>query len=134
MKLLALVLALVLAPVAAGAIAGCVPACEVDASENGYATPITVLPSGQSVAWTSTDITHINSDVRLGGDLCFTTIAAGGETSAFVRFDLVDGALFATVDGETLPCATPLVTPAAAVIPYHCELHPTMIGVLVVIV
>lgn len=124
---------LVLVPFAAGIALDCLPACEVEASDLGYTSPVTVISSGMSIAWRSVDNAHLTQDTATGGNECFKALSAGHETSDPVRFDLADGVLTATVDGETLPCNLAIVSPDAAVLLYHCFIHPPMRGAIVVV-
>lgn len=121
-----------LLPSAAGIALGCIPSCEVEAADTGYTSPVTVISSGDSIAWRSVDNAHVTQETAAGGGECFSVVSAGQETSEPVRFDLADGVLTATSYGDTYTCAFAIVTPESAVLLYHCLIHPTMRGAIVV--
>lgn len=135
--LAALALAMALAPLAASAPAACGDPCVVEpALQLTYVPPAVVVASGGSVVWHHTDgYGHAQQDGKnaADADFCFFALAPAGESTNPVRFDLVDGALFATSpEWGTLPCGNAVVTPAAAVLPYYCTLHNNMRGTIVV--
>lgn len=136
LKLSLLLVALALLPLAAAGPLSvvCGADCRIDAASTGYSPVAAALPMGGSVTWHSTDITHVTRDqgVTAGAPACFEVGHVQFEDSPAVRFDIDGSALFATVEGVTTKCASALVTPAAAVLPYFCSLHPTMRASLVV--
>lgn len=134
MRLALLALALLAAPLA-GALplpGACAEPCAIESSGFGYAPLATVIPSGGSVVWISSDVTHVTKSGAGVGDACVDVIHGVEDPSPAVRFDLVAGQLLATSEGETLVCTEAVVTPGAATLPYYCVLHPSMRGVLAV--
>lgn len=136
MKRALLALALALVPLASGLPGSCADPCVIASDGTfGYTPPAAVLASGGSVVWTSNDYTHITRDGRGlldGANPCFFVDHYPDQPSTAVRFDIVGSALLATAGGTTLPCLGAVATPAGAVMPYFCTLHPTMRGTLVV--
>ena len=135
LAIVALLALALLPPVAAAPLPGtCGDPCVIEAASAGYSPLASVISTGASVVWHSADITHITRDtgVTAGSAACFEVIGAMGEDAPAVRFDIEGLAVVATVDGVSTPCANAVATPAGAVIPYFCSIHPTMRGVLVV--
>lgn len=136
MKRAFLILALALVPLASGLPGSCADPCVIASDGTfGYTPPASVLASGGSVVWTSNDYGHYTVPGRGfldGGDFCFYVGHTPDEPSPPVRFDLRDGALFATVDDVTTSCGPAVATPAGAALPYFCVIHPTMRGTLIV--
>lgn len=68
------------------------------------------------------------SGVAGSASSCFTV-----ENGVPVRLDIDAGALFATVSDEAVECTTAQALPDGSfALPYHCRLHPTMRGAIVV--
>ncbi|HVM45552.1 MAG TPA: hypothetical protein VM582_06415 [Candidatus Thermoplasmatota archaeon] len=133
MRLAALAALVALVPLAAALPAVCPDPCVVASSGAGYEPLVSVIASGASVVWTSSDYTHITQDGRgLGDDPCFFVLHDPDSPSPAVRFDVVGTALVATVEGQSAVCGSAVATPAGATLPYYCWLHPTMRGALVV--
>lgn len=121
--------ALLALPLIAATPLACRDPCEVTATSAGYVAPVVEVVDGGSVAWRSIDVGH----VQAATDYCFVQNANGFSEPEAVRFDLVDGGVSATIAGETLECADAVVLDdGTALLPYHCALHPTMRGVVVV--
>lgn len=127
-----LVLALPLAA-ALGLPTTCASDCAVAASSLGYLIPANVIASGTSITWSSSDIGHITRDLTTGGaNACFEVLSTPGSPSQPVRFDVLDGALKATVDGVTTTCTTAVGVDGTFAVTFFCTIHPTMRGALVV--
>lgn len=117
----------------------CDAECAIDANAFGYQLPVTHLQSGAVVTWRSLDSVHVTLDGSGFGDeeACFVAIHNRLEPSTPIRFDIVAGALTATAltgDAEVpLACVTASPLPDGSfVLPYYCDLHPTMRGLLIV--
>lgn len=109
--------------------------CRIDASSTGYSPPVATIASGSSVTFVSTDIGHVTRDVGITASAaaCFEAYGEGfGGEATPVRFDLQGTQLVATIEGVTTRCASAVATPAGAMLPYFCSIHPTMRGALVV--
>lgn len=123
-------------PVAAlpGTPVACDDPCRVESTSFAYVSPVVHLASGGSVEWGSLDTTHIHADgTGTGTTSCFDTVSFVDTRSEVVRFDVLDGALFATIGDETDECTTAEVLPDGRLaVPYYCLLHPVMRGTLVV--
>lgn len=105
----------------------------IEAADSGYMLPVVAIASGDSVAWRSVDNTHVTQDTPArGGDPCFLALSQEQATSGPVRFDLVDGVLLATHQGDTLACSSAVSTPGGATLAYHCLIHPLMRGAIAV--
>lgn len=120
--------ALALLPVASSAIT----MTPISATDTGYSPPVVVVASGSNVEWQALDQTHVTQDTTTGGEPCFINLNIPNEASEPVRFDLAGSVLTATSYGETYACTSALTTPAGAVLLYHCLIHPTMRGALVI--
>lgn len=127
---LALVSLAALAPAHATPLA-CADPCVVSANGVGYLPPVVELASGSSIAWISTDVTHVNAEgTGIGGaDTCFVATYGTTAPSAPVTFAATGSGLLA--DGEPCPTATALPTGGYAMA-YYCVLHPLMRGALLV--
>jgi plastocyanin len=134
MRIALLALALAAAPLAVALPGACAEPCIIESDSLGYRPPVVTIASGTSVVWTTLDVTHVSVDGLNAGDadLCFAAIAQEGEPSLPVRFDLAAGQLVATTGEESLVCENAVIRASAATVPYFCDLHPTMRGVLVV--
>lgn len=108
--------------------------CRINASTfPGYDPSVAIIESGSTVTWYNTDNTHVQRDQTIGTEECFVSYGEGRSDSEPVRFDIVDGALTATVAGSTATCRSAAGNGAGGfVLGYFCVLHPTMRGALVV--
>ncbi|MHB1261529.1 MAG: cupredoxin domain-containing protein [Thermoplasmatota archaeon] len=113
----------------------CGGTCTITAASTGYMMPVTTVASGEDVVWHSTDVSHVQRETStpVGSPAaCFNVNAPGSGDSAAVTFAISGGALEATVGSTTTTCANAVEAGGNFVVPYHCTLHPTMRGVLVV--
>lgn len=121
--------ALLALPLIAATPLACADPCDVTATSAGYAAPIVDVIDGGSVVWRSLDVGH----VQAASDFCFVQNANTFSQPEAVRFDLFAGGVAATIAGETLECADAVtLDDGTALLPYHCVLHPTMRGVVMV--
>lgn len=120
--LAAAIVVLALAPLAAAAV--CAPACAVASTERAYLPAVLVVASGSTVTWTDADNLGHSATDRAG--FCFNVrFPPGGSGSA--RFDVVDGALYATDASGTSECFAATRTPAGAfLLHYECLYHANM--------
>jgi len=136
MRLLPLAaLALLALPAAAALPVACADECRIASSSLGYDPLVAFLASGASVVWSSSDITHVTREATVGSatEECFEVAHAKGADSSAVRLDIQDGALFATVDGDTRRCTSAVGSEQGGfALHYFCTLHPTMRAALVV--
>ena len=130
----ALLVALVVLPAATALPVVCGTDCRIAASSiPGYDPAIAIIASGSTVTWHATDVTHFQRDMAIGVDACFETGGEAHGDSEPVRFDIVGGALVATMNGITSPCESARGDGAGGfVLPYFCVLHPTMRAAIVV--
>lgn len=122
------------APVAHAAPVACAAECVILASEGGYAPPVLVIASGDTVTWRSVDIGHPTSDSISNTQRCFM-VPVGPDQDGRVRFSITGGAVRATTlpNGGTKTCTSATVLPAGgAVLPFICSVHPQMRGALVI--
>ncbi len=116
----------------------CVDSCRVDGhGQAGFIAPVTEVASGGSLSWGALDGgSHVNVDGGPGDDAdpCFGVFYSGLAPSDAVRFDIVDGALFATTGGETFECLNArALADGSFALPYYCILHPALMrGVILV--
>lgn len=114
--------------------ASCADPCVVPSSFAGYAPPVVEIAPGNRILWTTLDVTHVQVDA---GN-CFVTTASRNSPSAAIRFDVVDGALFATGPGpdgvvRTTECTRAVPLPEGGfLLPYYCRLHPSMQAAILV--
>lgn len=133
-----LLLALAPTPQAAAPEGACVPACTVVGAANSFTPRAVALTSGATVTWTTPEMADtLSHNAAPVGSYCFAvTWSPGGSGSA--RFDVVDGALRATVTKlgvETTKTCTDAIDVGggAYVLQYECLFHPMMVGELVVV-
>jgi hypothetical protein len=110
----------------------CADPCNITASAStGFVLPVTEVPSGDLVIWTSGDggPHPISGTV---GDCFFAAI--GGTTPGTATFTVTNGTLTATSGlGTGEPCKTAVPLPTGQfVLHYGCNLHPWMHGLLVI--
>jgi plastocyanin len=113
----------------------CIENCVIPTHAEAYAYPVFEVKSGASVAWTSLDGSHVNLDGGLLGtaDPCMFVSYGTYEDSPFVRFDIDDGALKATMGTQTRTCGNAQALPDGSfALAYYCLLHGAMRGALVV--
>lgn len=109
--------------------------CVIEQNSFAYLSPVTLVPSGASIAFASLDTSHITTPGtgQGGGYGCFFEEAGAGETTDAIQLDVIDGALYATSDGRTAPCVDAVdLGGAGFALPYYCFIHPVPRGVLVV--
>lgn len=140
-NLAAIVATVVLATTVATATpAACVDPCGVNATGVGFLPPVTVLASGSTVTWSTTEETsHSTGDGTSGTPSCFHANVGYGEFFAPIKFTIESGALFATTPafegdpGETRECTSAQMSPSGQfVLPFQCIVHSWMRGALVV--
>jgi plastocyanin len=127
-------LGLALIPAAAGD--DCVPACDVGTQgvrglKFAFVPPVTLVTSGSTVTWTSTDgAAHTATD---GEGFCFSS-GFTEHTVGRALFVIVEGALLASSEfTDMAPCTSALAMPEGGfVLPYDCLYHPDMKAVLIV--
>lgn len=128
---------MVWAPATVASPAACSDPCEISALPVAYGPPVQVIASGTTVEWSTADTSHPTADN--GSPQCFRVPVGRNVAPVPVRFD-VDAA--GTVTAVTAPgtggeqtatCGVVLdLGPAGVALPYHCNLHPWMNGVLVI--
>lgn len=114
----------------------CVPTCEVvSAGVRGtrlvFAPPVTVVQTGDTITWTSTDgLSHIASE---RGDDCFFAWFGPG-FAGHAHFFVGEGGVHAAEVGQPLArCAEALALPDGSfLLDYWCPLHPEMVGRILV--
>lgn len=126
-----------LAPLAASAPSPlCQPDCRVEQNAVGYVSPLVVVPEGGAVVFASLDTTHITvGGAGVGGGFgCFFVASAPGNDAPPVAFDIDGGLLRASTDGGApVVCEDAVeLDEDAFALAYHCGLHPSMRGALVV--
>jgi len=106
----------------------CPDPCSI--ANGGVSFWIAPIRSGSHVVFDG-DGGHAMADgTSIAGDgpTCFTV-----PNGTPVRFDITGAALYATVVDESTECTTAETLPDGSfALPYHCRLHPTMRGVIVV--
>lgn len=124
------------APTAEATPLACADPCTITSSLYAYIAPVTEVASGGSVVWTSIDGSHPTQEQQLlggSGPLCLDVAVSSVSASPAVTFDIADGGLSATTNGNTLPCTAALaIGDLGFVLPYQCQLHPNMQAALVV--
>ncbi|HUR24673.1 MAG TPA: hypothetical protein VM327_01495 [Candidatus Thermoplasmatota archaeon] len=116
----------------------CTGTCTVTASSvPGYVPPVLLIQSGSDVVWESTDVGHVQRETSTpvgSPGACFSVSSPGGGSSVPVTFEIVGGALSATVGGIAKTCANAATADGGAfLVPYHCTIHPTMRGFVAVV-
>lgn len=129
-----------LAPPAQAADPLCDPACTIDQNGLAYLPPIALAPSGSEVTFAALDTAHYTVEgtgVGGGASPCFGVVNTPSVEAPAVRVTVrADGVYAEVLDGKGLPakrCAAAMDAGGIAfVLPYHCLLHPTMRGALLV--
>lgn len=121
-------------PRAGASPADCASPCVVTATFAGYVPPVVPIAGGTEVAWHTADPSHPTAD--FGADKCFRVPVGAGVTPVPVRFDVVGGGVEATTaPGTPLQTTSPCTEVVALVdgsyaVPFHCLIHPHMVGTL----
>lgn len=130
-------LVFLLAPVASSAPAPlCTQSeCRIEQNSVAYVPPVAVVPEGAAVTFGSLDTSHVTADGVSPGSTCLFAASAPGRDPPPTVFTIEEAGLFGTTAGlGTVLCETAIALPNGDfALPYHCELHAPMRGVLVVV-
>lgn len=122
-----------LGPGARATPAECASPCTIETLALGYVLPVTEIASGTEVLWQTSDSAHPTADFGSPSARCFQVSVGAGVDPVPVRFDVTGGGVEATQNGQTKPCTLVGQLPTGGwVVPFHCLLHPHMVGTLVV--
>lgn len=114
----------------APAAATCVPTCSVPAATPGYAAPLLVVNSGDTITWNALDQPHTATESATRP--CFSVAFGGSAGSA--AFQIVGGQLVAQ-QAATVPktCASAQANPDGSfLVQYHCAYHSQMVAAILV--
>ena len=139
LAVVAAALAFSLTPASVATPAACEGRCEVAALSAGYLTPITEISRGARVVWNGLDTSHPTSEIPAEGKVsCFSVAVGPGVKQDPVKFTVKKGAVKATVAPGTKravkrTCHGATLLPTGdRMVTYRCEIHPHMLGALVI--
>lgn len=131
---------LALAPTGATLPATCADPCTVTSDVDLYTTPLAIVASGTTVTFTASSGSHVNVDGSGIGEngSCIATPSSASQDGNPYRLTIQDGALYAEgkdllgVDGVRECLSATALPDGSFALPFHCTLHPSMRGSLVV--